>query len=70
MKLSKYDETWCRAVSKMPCGRQYEIPFYGTVRAYRSKSGRRMFALSKTCGIWPSGNLSLRTVVSDIAFRI
>lgn len=60
MKTSYYS-SWNKVVTKMPCGRKVYIPFYGTLRAYKTKSGRR-FALSKSYNMPSCGNMSLETV--------
>ena len=55
-------------VQKLACNRKVTIPGYATVRAYRAKSGKRMFAITsvKYDAVCPSGNLPLHTVISDI----
>lgn len=66
MRYSFVAERWCKLVSKMPCGRIYNIPFYGTLRAYRDKSKKRKFALSKSRWFMEGGNLPLAVVLVDI----
>lgn len=66
MRYSPLAERWCKLVSKMPCGRIYNIPFYGTLRAYRDKSNKRKFALYKSHWFIAGGNLPLEVVLVDI----
>lgn len=56
---------WNKVITKLPCGRKVNIPFYGTVRAYKTNAGRR-FALSKPYVLPAGGNLSLSIVRNDL----
>lgn len=64
MKRTYYDK-WNKAVSRLACGRKLRIPFYCTIRAYKTPAGRR-FAVSDSQNTPCRGNLSLAAVRTDL----
>jgi len=53
-------------VSKLACGQSFTVPGYGTVKAYRSKAGKRMFSVSGNKSFPNGGNLKPITIICEV----
>lgn len=66
--MNKNAKYWSARVNKLSVGNSVNIPDYGRVTYYAKTAYGRRFKLvgSRNHGIMPSGNLSYKTVKSDI----